>query len=229
MMVEWVVADAPVFTLYGDGTVVYRNPADPMPASDDGLVRFNPYRTALLTGPRIQELLEFAINQGALGIARARYEDNTTTDASTTTFTIEAGGTRKVVEVNALMEADKQGPDAVVRGAFSALAQRLKDFDADGDMLVADYVPAAYRGTLIESQGAPGVVVDWPWPALTVDDFQKPAGQEFGFARRAMSPDEVRTLGVADPEGGVHGMYLEGSDGKVYSLVLRPLLPDETI
>ncbi len=228
MMVEWVAADAPVFTLYGDGTVVYRNPADLMPQSDDGLVRFNSYRTAQLTEPKVQELLNFAINQGALGIARARYDNNEFADASMTTFTIDAGGTKKVVEVYALMEADGQGPEAGVRRAFSALAKRLRDFDADGDLLAVDYAPAAYRGTLIEMQGAPGAVADWPWPDIAIDDFKRPAGNEFGLPQRAMSPEEVEALGVADPEGGVHGMYLDGPDGKAYSFVLRPLLPDET-
>jgi hypothetical protein len=229
MMVEWVAASAPVFSLYGDGTVVFRNAADPMPDVNDGLVRGNPYWTAKLTEPKVQELLEFAVNQGALGIARARYDNNTMADASTTTFTIEAGGTKKVVEVYALMEAGEESQDAVVRRAFAALAERLRDFGADADLLVADYAPAAYRGTLIEAQGAPGQVADWPWPEVAIADFEKPADQDFGFPRRLMSPSDVEALGAAEVEGGVHGIYLEGPDGKVYSFVLRPLLPDETI
>ena len=41
--------------------------------------------------------------------------------------------------------------------------------------------------------------------------------------------DNVATIGIKDPEGGFSNLILNGAgDGKLYSLALRPLLPDET-
>jgi hypothetical protein len=42
-----------------------------------------------------------------------------------------------------------------------------------------------------------------------------------------MTPAELEPLGLPDVIGGAQGIYLEGADGKLYSLALRPLLPDE--
>ena len=227
MMVEWVATTAPIFTLYGDGTVIFRNPTDPMPESQDGFIRNNPFRIARLSEPQIQELLAFAINDGALGIAREKYENNLIADATTTSFTVQAAGKTKRVEVYALAEAAEDGPDAAVRNAFAELAAYLKDFEAQAEVAASDWQPTSYRGALIES--AFGAPAEWPWPAIGVDDFEKPDDPNvFGLPTREMTVEEIAALGVADPEGGVHGIYLEGPDGKTYSFVIRPLLPDET-
>ena len=46
---------------------------------------------------------------------------------------------------------------------------------------------------------------------------------------QAVSPADVEALGLGAVPGGFQGMVLIGpSDGKVYALSLRPLLPDET-
>jgi hypothetical protein len=42
-----------------------------------------------------------------------------------------------------------------------------------------------------------------------------------------LSGEEVAALGLAGLEAGAHGFTLKSPDGKVYSLALRPLLPDE--
>jgi hypothetical protein len=109
-----------------------------------------------------------------------------------------------------------------------ALATRLKEFDTTDGLVAEPYEPTAYRATLIESGGVAANVIDWPWPEIKVGDFKKPAGEDFGFPRRAMSLEEMDALGVADPEGGVQGLSVEAPDGNVYSLAIRPLFPDET-
>jgi hypothetical protein len=46
---------------------------------------------------------------------------------------------------------------------------------------------------------------------------------------RTITPEEAAAVGVEGFENGIAtGVYLEGPDGRTYSLVLRPLLPDET-
>lgn len=225
--VEWLATNAPIFTLYGDGTVVFRNPADAPPEAGDGLLRGIPFRVARLQEAAVQELLDFAITQGGLGIAKDRYENHMVADASTSTFTVQAAGQTKTVAVYALGMEDGNGADTAIRRAFNALADRLRDFDADGDVVSADYQPPAYRGTLIEAGGG-GAVRDWPWTTVAPADFKQPADPNvLGFPRRTMTLDEVAELGLADISGGVQGLVFDGPDGKAYSFALRPLLPDE--
>ena len=69
----------------------------------------------------------------------------------------------------------------------------------------------------------------WPWKTIAPSDFKGPSDPNaFQMATRTLTPDEVAALAVADPQGGFSGMILTGPDGKVYSLAIRPLLPDET-
>ena len=46
---------------------------------------------------------------------------------------------------------------------------------------------------------------------------------------KVLTPDEVGVIGVPrSGDGIVGGLFLRAADGKTYSLVVRPLLPDET-
>jgi hypothetical protein len=151
-------------------------------------------------------------------------------DASTSTFTIDAGGVKKTVAVYALGLED--GADAQARKAFQTLADRLRDFDNGGTIASDVYAPTAYRGVLIEQEGGPAAnVIAWPWPHLTVADFeQDPNGEgAIQFPHRAMTADEVAALDLGDITGGVQGVVLDAPDGKTYSFVLRPLLPEESV
>ena len=92
----------PPFTLYGDGTVVFRNPAlEPPPAVGPVMVG-NPMRTAKLDEDQIQDLLDFALTEGGLGVAKLQYDYPMLADAGTAIFTIRAGGLDKTVNVYAL-------------------------------------------------------------------------------------------------------------------------------
>jgi hypothetical protein len=49
------------------------------------------------------------------------------------------------------------------------------------------------------------------------------------MATRVLTPEQVGHLALEDIEGGFQGMVIHSPDqSKVYSLSLRPLLPDET-
>ena len=86
----------PPFTLYGDGTVVFRN----------------------LLVEQIQELLEFALTEGGLGAAKLQYDNPLVADAGTSIFTIRAGGLDKTVNVYALGFEDAGVPDLPARAQF---------------------------------------------------------------------------------------------------------------
>lgn len=229
VMPAFLASQTPHFTLYGDGVVIFRNPMLELPPAEGSVGMLNPLRTAKLSEEQIQEVLLLALREGGLAIARPNYENNMVADASTAIFTIHAGGVDRTVSVYAL-GLDVQGlADAPARAAFLKLAQRLTDFDQGGAFETAEYEPASYRAVLMEAPGvqAPDVRT-WPWPDLKVTDF-KPDADPNGlqFPHRTMTGEEIAKLNVTDFHGGFQGLVLTGSDDKLYTLSLRPLLPDD--
>ena len=230
IMPAFTAAAVPHFTLYGDGTVIFRNPMLEGPPAEGSVFKMHPLRTVKLSEDQIQELLLLALQDGGLAAARPNYPNDMVADASTAIFTIEAGGLQKTVSVYALgleMEGMVDGP---ARAAFKRLADRLTDFDQGGTIPTDAYTPEAYRGTLFEAPGieAPDVRA-WPWPDLAPADF-KPDADPNGnqFPHRVMTPAEIDLLEVTDYEGGFQDLVLTGPDGKLYTFTLRPLLPGES-
>jgi hypothetical protein len=228
VMPAFLATQAPIFTLYGDGTVVFRNPLADPPQPVGSIFPGLPFRTAKLSEEQIQEVLAFALGDGGLGAARANYENNMVADAGTATFSVDAGGVKKVVNIYAL-GIDVQGvADAPARTAFKRLADRLADFDNGGAIATDVYTPERYRGILTDGAAAPDQK-PWPWADIKPADFPFPADPNaFQMAQRALTPADVEALGFDQVEGGFQGMVLVGpGDGTIYSLSLRPLLPDE--
>ena len=228
--VEFNMTQVPLFTLYGDGLVLFRNPADQPGADNAGLLRYLPLKSAKLTEEQIQEVLAFAIGPGGLGTARDQYDNPNMADVGTATFTLNAGGREKVVNVVGLIEGGAEGPDALARRNFLALSERLRNFDDGGTYPTVAYDPPGYRAFLTEVSGVVVPTHAWPWPNLKPADFVTPKDPNAGFVfpRRVLTPAEVEALDLGDLRGGAQGIYLDGPDGKQYALSLRPLLPGET-
>ncbi len=228
--VEWMSAHVPYFTLYGDGRVVFVSTTAIVEPTPDGVVTSMPVRTAVLSEEQVQDLLVFALRDGGLAVARADYQNPMVADAPSTVFEIHADGDTKTVSIMALgMDADP-GPDTAIKSAFRKLAELLRDFDKGGSLGSAPYRPTAYRGVLNDATGAQGVRVrEWPWVDIAPTDFMLPADPNvFQVRTRSLGPDEAKAIGVGGFEGGISGgVYLRGPDGALYSLTLRPLLPDE--
>jgi hypothetical protein len=176
---------------------------------------------AKLDEASVQALLDEALGAGGLAIAQGPYMCNCA-DIPTSTFTIAIGGKTKQVSVTGL-SPDVHDKDKQVVTALAAFAEKLRTF---ADVLGKEqpYVPAGYRGILIEVEQPAGPVVAWPWPNLTPADFA--SGENEFFKTRDMTPAEVESLGIKDVTGGVIGVSV-GSADKVYTFSLRPLLPDE--
>lgn len=231
MMPAFVATQAPHFTLYGDGTIVFRNPLAEAPPAAGPVFFNNPFRTATLNEEQIQEILEYALTEGGLATAKAQYENNMVADAGTAIFTIDAGGVEKTVNVYALGLESEGVPDQPARLQFKALADRLSNFDQNGTIPTDQFTPTGYRAVLIDTNGFPGdAPVAWPWTDITPADFKvnEPTGQF--FPSRVMTPEELAPLGVEGIEGGFQGLTLLGPEGdtKSYTLAVRPLLPGET-
>jgi hypothetical protein len=121
------------------------------------------------------------------------------------------------------------GIDAPARAAFQQLAAKLTDFDQGGKLATDVYKPTSYRGVLFDAAGmqAPDTQ-KWPWKDLKVTDFT-PAADPNGlqFPHRTLDAAEVEALGVKTFQGGFQGLPLAAPDGHLYTLSVRPLLPDD--
>jgi len=228
MMPAFIATQAPIFTLYGDGIIIFRNPMGEPPPAVGSVMPQSPFRTAKLNEEQIQDVLTFALGDGGLGVARASYENMMIADAGTAIFTVNAGGLKKTVSVYALGLEMEGMPDALARAAFKNLADRLGNFDNGGATPTDEYAPERYRGILMDGAAAPDQK-PWPWKDIQPADFPFPADPNaFQMAQRALTAAEVGEIGFDGFEGGFQGMVLVGpDDGKIYSLSLRPLLPDE--
>jgi hypothetical protein len=229
MMAGWSAASAPSFTLYGDGTIIFRNMAkDPVPAIGS-VSPFHPFRTARMNEQQIQQLLEFALGEGGLGAARPNYPNDMITDVTTAVFTINAGGLAKTVSIYALGFETPQVPDLLARKTFVKLRDRLVDIDQGGSITTAVYEPDRYRAILLEGQpGAPDQK-PWPWKDIKTSEFVAEGDPNaFQIPTRVVISAEVEQLGIEPYQGGFVGLPLAGpGDGKFYSLSLRPLLPED--
>jgi hypothetical protein len=226
----FTASQAPVFSLFGDGTVIFRNPmADPLPAVGDTMPN-RPFRIARLSEAQIQETLKMAIGQGGLGTARLEYANQMVADAGTTTFAIDAGGLKKTVSVYALGIDTAGAADAPARTAFSFLAQRLRDFDQGGTIRTDEWAPDRYRATLLDGFAGERPPTSWPWADLKPTDFAAaPDPNAMPIPTHTLTATQAAALGITPYQGGFQNLTLVAPDrSKLFSLALRPLLPDET-
>ena len=220
--VEFLATSAPSFTLYGDGTAVFRDPTAMPPASNDSIMRSTPFMTVRLDEEAIQALLNEALGPGALAIAKGPYMGNMA-DVPSSTFTIAIGGETKQVSVMGLSPESHEQDKAIIT-AIAAFAQKLNAF---GSTVTGarPYEPSAFRGVINLIDQPFGKVIDWPWTDLTPADFT--SGENQFLQTHVLTPAQVQAVGIADVSGGMSGLSLQ-SKGRVYTLSLRPLLPDET-
>jgi hypothetical protein len=221
MPVEFMATNAPSFTLYGDGTVVFRDPTAMPPEFNDGVVRNVPFQTVNIGEDGIQALLSEALGPGGLAIAQGPYM-GMGADIPTATFTVFAGGQKKEVSVVGL-SPDMHPQNVAIVTQLSKFAEKLGNFgkDAAGEV---PYVPAAFRGVLNKVDQPFGPVVEWPWQDVKPSDFK--SGENEFLLTRTLTVDEIEALGVPQIGGGMTGVSLS-SGGQVYTFSLRPLLPDE--
>jgi len=216
--------EAPIFTLYGDGTIIFRDVSGPFPPERDGIGRMQPFWTLRLGEEDIQGFLQYAVADGGLGVAKASY-DGPGADLPTAIFTLNVGGQSRTVSVMALGMEREPGPDTRVLAALARLGDRIRGFAAEVDDEVA-WTPDRWRGVLTPHAFNPPR--DWPWPDIAPGDFVQhlePGAPQFPI--RTMTPVEIGALGLEDIEGGFSGLALTGPDGRTYLFALRPLFPDE--
>ncbi len=221
---------APQFTLYGDGTVLFRDanaaPAPSAGPSTANLFPLDPYLSGRLSEPQIQAFLQFALEDGGLGAAEGHYSPGNVADIPTAIFTFNAGGLTKTVSVEALGFDNPDSPDVEILRKMAVLGERVRSFASWVESETA-WVPDRWRGVLTEGEFQQ--TQPWPWPDLTPADFIQPVGPDAPqFPIRTLTAAQVDALGLTGIEGGFVELRLAGPDGKTYALALRPILPDES-
>ena len=215
--VEIAFMESPTFTLYGNNVAIFRPAADPGDLTDP----LPPYACSVLSPQQVDELLTFALDEGGLRDADERYANPFIVDTPNTAFTVDADGVDKVVVVEAL-GFDDQAPDPDARARFESLAAVLSDFGSQVDVSRPYDVPL-YRAMLsepwIEDAGAPA---PWPWADDPADLF----GDGLDVIA-TLTPEQVAQV-ASVPNGGQGYILLQTPDGRLVSLTIRPLLPDET-
>lgn len=216
---------APQFTLYGDGTVIFRDFTAAPPANDK-VGALQPYLIAHLTEPEVQAFLRFALADSGLGVARTSYNPGNVADAPSSMFRVRAGGLDKVVSVEALGFENPQSPDSAILKALAALGERISSFATSVTGETA-WTPDRWRGVLTADGFGPALA--WPWKAITPADFVQPADPTAPqFPIHTLSAADVDALGLTGIEGGFTNLPMTGPDGKLYTLALRPILPEES-
>ncbi len=213
---EIAFIESPTFTLYGNNVAIFR-PAgqssdltDPLPA----------LACSRLSAEQVDEVLTYALDDGGLRDAKARYPNPFIVDTPNTTFTIDADGVDKSVVVEAL-GFDDQAPNPKARARFEALAGLLADFGAQVETS-QDYQVPLYRSSLNEPWiEDPGTPLPWPWPESPTELF----GDDL-TDQATLTPDQVAEVTTV-PNGGQGYIALETPSGDMASLAVRPLLPDE--
>lgn len=213
--------EMPTFTLYADGSAIFRPSTGGTFDAPPALVR------AELSDEQVAALLAYAAGPGGLADAAERYDDMFVSDAPTTVFTIDTPELSKTVSVYALgFEQPAGSPDAEILGRLATLAGTLGAFEqqveAGNVESAALYEPLSYLATLVpDYEGNTATPELWPWdvaiPALPADGSP---------VQLVLTPEQVAQVTTV-PSGGVSDLYFEGPADQRVLVSIRPLLPDE--
>lgn len=229
--IEAIFTSMPMLAVYGDGRVISQGPIPeiyPGPALPNlQVAKLSPAGMhQLLAAARDAGLFEMGIDYGQPAVA----------DGSTTTFTIAADG--KVFETSIYFLAAENASDAALSDAQVERRLRVVDFQAKfGDLAgwlgeeLGPVEPFEWRAlSILIMAGDPPVVdpsgiepriVDWPLADLATLGEVHPQGR-----RAVISGADLETVRPLVQRADALTFWKSG--GAVYSLLLRPLLPDET-
>jgi hypothetical protein len=212
------LATLPAFTLYGDGRVIV--PGVP------GQNAFVTLATRTLDEPRVQALLRRARAAGLFARGTIDYGDMGAvgvSDMPTTTVDLHAGG-RQIERQAYALGAQTHG--GRLTGAEVRARLVLTRFIASlpGSSARAAYLPHAFAVYVAPAQGTTGSRLAWPL-ARDLATAGTPVSSGLGYRCTTVSGAAARTLARSLRQATVQSRWT--SHGRAYTLVARPLLPDE--
>jgi len=221
---------SPSFSLFGDGRVVVQGPQIeiyPGPALPNLLVRD-------VTEEGVQAILEAARVAGLLGEDR-HYDNQRIADASTTTFTVYAGGKRHVVSAYALFEGeesvgsdDREAREALLdfQGKMFSLESWLPQGSVGAEgAFDFDELRIYARLGVSPSDITPQTELDWPL-GISLASFGEPSSLQPDLRCGSISGEDLASL--LPMAQRANQLTPWRSDGQLFSLTFRPLLPDES-
>jgi hypothetical protein len=231
----WILSEMPTMSIYGDGRVITRGPQIeiyPGPALPNLLV-------SRISEDGLQRILAAAAEAGILG-RDASYPYPLIADAPTTTFRVNAGGTTSTVSAYALGLGEDTSvlspEDAAARADLADFAARLGDLPGWlGRDVASAEAPYDFRAIRIYAQRATPAaqdaepsptIVDWPL-SIPLAAFGEPfrATAEPPMRCGVVEGDDLATIRPALQSANQLTYWRSG--GETWSLILRPLLPDE--
>jgi hypothetical protein len=217
--------EVPTFTLYEDGTAIFRPASDAPYDTPPALVQ------ARLSDAQVDALLTYALGPGGLAAAAEKYDQMFVSDAPTTVFTVDVPELTKTVSVYALgFDLPPGDPNADILGQLESLAQLLGDFgkqvQAGNVESAALYEPLSYLATFTPDYGG-STATPAPWPFPDVPVPQVPADGSSN-PTVVLSADQVAQVTTV-PSGGVGDLYYEDASGQRFFVTIRPMLPDEPL
>jgi len=227
--IEYTLTHMPWFALYGDGLIVIKGPVDakyPGPLLPD-------LRQMRVTPAEIQKILAAADGAGLLG-SDARFDATGIFDAGTTTFTTIVDGKTHTIGAYAL------GYNvAVVDAALAEARKKLSGFEGELGNLAAflgrevtdarAYEAAAMRLFIrpagsFEQDGQARQVLAWPLsvdPGTAGDPAKAPATRCL-----VVAGSDLQTFIAVARTANSLTLWTHGINR--YSVLVRPLYPDET-
>lgn len=217
----------PILSLYGDGRLVLEGPQIeiyPGPALPNLLVRD-------LTEEGIQSILAAALDAGLSGKDRYLRHDGIA-DAADTVFTVVAGGGRHETSVYALgYDEGVSEDDAKARRTLSRFLDDMTNLDPwlpEGSVgAERPFESEAIRffvteGRPFTDEGVEQQPVDWPL-AQPLASFLPKDNSTYGCGSAA--GDDADKLRATASQASELSPWR--SEGKIFGVVFRPLLPDE--
>ncbi len=239
--VEVAYSTIPKFVMYPDGRVITEGPVPliyPPPLLPN-------LRQTVLTEAGVQQVVSAARGAGLLD-GNQRYENRLVADAPTTVFTVRTDGHVTRVMVYALAFGDDPSWTPAEREAIERIrrfyeqAMDLLSWLPAEDVALADEPYPIERLQVIAEPIDPAAPTpdpndpvanqparDWPLPVSLGDLQQKPLPGLPDIARCAVfSGEEAQILVAAFKLANILTPWI--SEGKAYSLYVRPLLPGES-
>jgi hypothetical protein len=223
------VARLPIVTIYGDGRAIVQGP---QPAIYPGPALPN-LQVIKISSADVDKLVERATTAG-VGTARDLGQPQIA-DAPSTRFTVATAGGPATTEVYALSEATDSGGLTTEQAAARA---KLRDLlNAVSDLHGTLGIPAGseqqYQPVALAAVASPYVAPDpatigkgqpevaWPGPALP----GTPVGKGLDTGCVTVSGADTATVLAATDKANAATPWTSG--GRKWTVIIRPLLPDE--
>jgi hypothetical protein len=218
---QYLLGRLPVVTVYADGRVITDGPVPliaPGPALPNLQVQqITPERVRKLTADALAAGVKTGADFGSPGVA----------DIPSTRITVATGYGTETAEAIALNEAQADDPaltsaQKTARAKLKKFVEQLTALDGATEPYRPAEVAGLARAYVASGDGLEGKPVDWPGPALPGDALDK----DLDIRCVSVTGAAKDKVWAAAEKANQQTPWVSG--GKQWSVLFRPLLPDES-